>query len=63
MSKKSFALRTLGIIEDRWSRGISVVSIAGELGTFPHRVQAVVDRLEMEHHKAIETAFSAAAKK
>jgi hypothetical protein len=51
MSKKSLSLRTLGIIEDRWSRGISVVSIAGELGTFPHRVQAVVDRLE--HDKAV----------
>lgn len=46
MSKKSFSLRTIGIIEARWARGISVTSIAGELGTYPHRVQAVVDRLE-----------------
>lgn len=51
MSKKRFSLRTLGIIEDRWSRGISITSIAGELGTTAAKVQAVVDQLE--HERAI----------
>jgi hypothetical protein len=59
MSKKRFSIRTLHIIESRWSRGISAVSIAGELGTHVEKVQAVIDSLE----KVRSSELPATAKK
>lgn len=50
MAKKRLSLRTLGIIESRWLRGISAVSIAGETGTRLDRVQDAIRELESRKH-------------
>jgi hypothetical protein len=48
MRRKGLSLRTVGIIEHMWARGISAVSIAGETQARLDRVQEVIDRLERE---------------
>jgi len=50
-----FAQRTRLIIELRHARGISAVSIAGELATTVERVQEHIDRLE--RRKAAKAHF------
>lgn len=46
MSRKRLSLRTVGIIEHMWSRGISAVSIAGSTQARLDRVREVIAQLE-----------------
>jgi predicted ArsR family transcriptional regulator len=46
VTKRHLSARSRLIIELRHARGISAVSIAGELGTTVQRVQEHIDRLE-----------------
>lgn len=46
MTRRHLSARSRLIIELRHARGISVVSIAGELGSTVERVQEHIDRLE-----------------
>lgn len=46
MIRRHLSARSLNIIELRYARGISAVSIAGELQTTVERVQEHIDRIE-----------------
>lgn len=48
MAQHKLSLRTLGIIEHMYDRGISVVSIAGATQVREDRVRRVIERLEAE---------------
>lgn len=52
MRRKQLSLRTKGIIEHMWARGISAVSIAGNTQARLDRVEAYIAELERARAQA-----------